>query len=353
MMRHTAVEPNAELRLAGAELCSAVPDASAMQLADGSNNPTGWDETEHEGKAGGDTQAMGAPNIDWVAHLPQLPDTYDLVSAPYSLESLPADSLQLAVRALWARVRKGGILAVALPATRSGFAKMLLTREELLGRSGAGATRGEERAGPPCTDAMLVAPCPHVHGCPMRPGSALLPWHAKRGDRVPPSCHVEQKVVESSASAFLHRAQRRGDSRSHFLERMCYIVVRKSGADEAIGNEPGQHSPDSEQPQSPRVDARAHSESSPAAWARVIRPPRIRAKHVHLDLCTADGEVVACTLTKRKQDRVAYRTARKLQVGSSWEWGVHDAGAWGGAARDAPPSEEDWEEYYYEGEEEE
>jgi len=213
----TAVEPNSELRFAAAEL---------------------WE--------GGHT-AVGAtpPPADWLARLPPASVRYDLVTAPYCLEGLPADALEAALDGLWERVAPGGLLALTLPASRSGFATLLLSRARLLdasrappGQLGYNAVGGAAAARP-------VAPCPHSAACPLRPGGPLMPWHAKRRESVPPVCHAEQLVLESAASAYLHRARRRGGlARSSYLEKVCYLVVqRRNPEDQGEGRGAGGRAP--------------------------------------------------------------------------------------------------------------
>uniref|UniRef100_A0A7S4B565 Uncharacterized protein n=2 Tax=Chrysotila carterae TaxID=13221 RepID=A0A7S4B565_CHRCT len=55
-------------------------------------------------------------------------------------------------------------------------------------------------------------------------------------------------------------------------------------------------------------------------WSRVVRKPRIRAAHVIVDLCTADGVVLAKTISKRSAHPMQYRQARKTALGEAWLW---------------------------------
>jgi len=336
--QHTAVEPNPELRAAGAELCT--PGAGERATA--------------RGAGGSGKIAEGAPAITWVDKLPPHSVQYDIVSAPYCLEALPADSLRTAVASLWARVREGGLFAVALPATRSGFATLLLVREALL-------EVNPDAVAHEVSNLRVLAPCPHAFSCPMRPGGMLLPWLAKRGDKVPPVCHTEQKVFESSASAYLYRLNRNGPGRAQFLEKFSYLVVQKTNpAQSRLAAQPQQPlegaGEEVEEGAAPEAASSAVAEIGGAGagpdWSRVVRPPRLKSKHVHLDLCTADGEVVMHTLTKRKQIKTAYRSARKLRMGQVWDWGVQghesarDAGRTVGDEDEEDEDEESFEEYY-------
>ena len=80
-------------------------------------------------------------------------------------------------------------------------------------------------------------------------------------------------------------------------ERFSYLLVQRRGDDQ-------QDAPPAEE----------------AAWSRIVRPPRVRSKHVMLDVCTGEGDVRQQTLSKGKHARAAYRQARKARLGEAWHW---------------------------------
>ena len=71
-----------------------------------------------------------------------------------------------------------------------------------------------------------------------------------------------------------------------------------------------------------RPQAESAAPPPDAQWGRIIRNPRVRAKHVLLDVC-AGSDIQQLVMTKRKHDREPYRLARKAKLGEIWEpqWG--------------------------------
>lgn len=122
------------------------------------------------------------------------------------------------------------------------------------------AVRGELIA----AGARIVAPCPHEDACPM----ACADW-----------CHFAARVERTA----LHRRLKGGDL-GHEDEKYSYVAASR------LAVEP--------------------------APARIVRRPRLREKHVELELCARDG-LARRVVTKR--DRAAYRRARKSTWGDAWE----------------------------------
>jgi ribosomal protein RSM22 (predicted rRNA methylase) len=112
--------------------------------------------------------------------------------------------------------------------------------------------------------AGIVAPCPHDGACPMGEGD----W-----------CHFAARVERTA----LHRRLKGGDL-GHEDEKYSYVAASRLGGERAE--------------------------------ARIVRRPRLREKHVELELCAREG------LARRvvtKKDRAAYRRARKSGWGDAWE----------------------------------
>lgn len=256
-----AVEPNHDLRHVAAELITA---------------------------AGEDP-----PHVSWQATLPATDDApFDLVSAAFCLDALPVSALRSALVSLWARTAVGGLLTLLHPATPAGFSTTLTARELL----GVGGVDGAVE------HARIISPCPHAGRCPLAQGDAAHPWEGAKGAkhrRRPSACYAEQKVVESSARQYAERARRRGRERRNAVERYSYLIVQR------LDGASGGHDD-------------AHASDGTAEWGRIVRPPRVRSKHVMLDVCTAGGEVVQEVVSKGKYEQPAYRRSRKAHVGDAW-----------------------------------
>lgn len=108
--------------------------------------------------------------------------------------------------------------------------------------------------------AHILAPCPHADTCPMTGSN----W-----------CHFGQKVLRSG----LHRTLKSA-ALSYEEEKYSYLLVSKTKV-----TVPG---------------------------ARVLRPPRKRAKHVHLTLCTKEG---------LKEPILSARNPELYQLAKDVQWG--------------------------------
>ena len=273
-----AVEPNEQMRSLGALICR-----------------------EAEAEAADDERAAAPPAVEWRRELPaetaeEATDAarpIDLVVAAHSLHLLPPAALPAAVAQLWGRLGAGGVLCVASPATRPGFAATLAARDVLA------ATR----------DARLVAPFASAASDGwMEPGAPLQRWFRSRGSaREVQQFHTIQRLVESRPRAYLHRLQRRKKERREVREEVSYVIAQRIPAAAAAAAPPEVVAADALAPESP-------------AWARVVRPPRLRKGHVMMDLATAEGIVVEATYAKRNTPRRGYRHARKAQMGHAWHW---------------------------------
>lgn len=110
----------------------------------------------------------------------------------------------------------------------------------------------------------LVAPCPHARTCPLPADD----W-----------CHFSARVERSA----LHRRLKEG-ALGYEDEKFSYIVMAKEPVE--------------------------------SASARVLRRPNVQTGFVQLQLCTTEG-LRALTVTRR--DKEAFKRARKVGWGDSWD----------------------------------
>ncbi|MFL5702452.1 MAG: small ribosomal subunit Rsm22 family protein [Ktedonobacteraceae bacterium] len=114
--------------------------------------------------------------------------------------------------------------------------------------------------------ANILAPCPHILPCPMVGND----W-----------CHFAQRISRTQ----LHRQVKQVDL-SYEDEKFSYIAVSRTLGLPITG--------------------------------RVIRHPQIRPGHIHLEVCTPNG-LKNSTVTRK--DRVAFRQARDMHWGNTFEPG--------------------------------
>lgn len=113
--------------------------------------------------------------------------------------------------------------------------------------------------------ATILAPCPHHFTCPM---AAVGDW-----------CHFSQRVERTSQ----HR-QLKGGALGYEDEKFSYLIAAKN--------------------------------NSPSAEARIVRHPGKHSGHVQLVLCTPQGKLENCTVTRSSKE--AYKRARKAEWGDAW-----------------------------------
>lgn len=109
----------------------------------------------------------------------------------------------------------------------------------------------------------LIAPCPHSQACPLA------------GDW----CHFVQRLERSSR----HRQAKLGEL-AYEDEKFSYLIAAKSH----ISN----------------------------VSARIVRRPVVKIGHIHLDLCTQQGQYLHQIVAKRERER--FKQARKASWGDSW-----------------------------------
>jgi len=271
---------------------------------------------------------------------------YDLVVAAYSLGELPdAAARQQAVRRLWAHTRD--VLVLLEPGTPKASQAVREAREEVLrlearaqrarAKAHARGAPGEQTPTQPLPEPAgvhVLAPCAHDQRCPMD-GSRAWCHFAQRVQRPP-----AQRLVKGAASA-----------RPFQDERFSFVILRRGprpglpggaaapgdalaapaeGAQVAFPEEDEDASLTEEEeeeeesgrdvPASPAARALAVA-SAAAGWARLVRPPRRRSRHVVLDMCTPSGELERRTVAASHQRLLgpgSYALARKARWGDTW-----------------------------------
>ncbi len=282
---------------------------------------------------------------------PEQQRRFSLVVAAYSLGELPtAAARQAAVRRLWAHTRD--VLVILEPGTPKASLVVRAAREEVL-RVEARAARARAKLlkrQPPEGVAQVdrqndegvhvVAPCAHEQRCPMD-GTRSWCHFAQRVQRPP-----AQRLVKGATSArpyqderFSYVILRRGprsarpalsqlvafSADSDFDEEDGYVEddERDSDADDddSSGSDASASEDDEDEP-SASAEARALAVASAASgWARLVRPPRRRSRHVVLDVCAPDGQLQRRTVAASHQRLLgpgSYALARRARWGDAW-----------------------------------
>ncbi|KAK9843454.1 hypothetical protein WJX81_003461 [Elliptochloris bilobata] len=255
---------------------------------------------------------------------------YDLVVATYVLGELAgAKESAAAVTALWARTE--GALVLVEPGTPAGSAAVREARAQILAEEARCAEAGGVAAG-----AHVVAPCPHDGACPM---DGTGSW-----------CHFAQRFLRSGLGVGAKMRPGGGRARTYQDERFSYVVLRRAPRPppQADGDSDDEEEAEEEEEDWNSLEEMWRSRDAPAlaaataaatGWARIVRPPRKRSRHVILDLCTAarpahgsGGEhtdvrpergelvqqVVAAADKRAWLGPAGYRLARKARWGDLW-----------------------------------
>ena len=130
----------------------------------------------------------------------------------------------------------------------------------------------------------VIAPCPHQFSCPMKEKS----W-----------CHIKQRT-------FLLAHERKTTTKSFRDVPFSYIVVQKPSV---LGE-----SADLNERDQTFADVKSVEE---APWSRIVRQPRKRGGHIHLDLCTPKGKIKETIITRRHGTDF-YASARKAKWGDGF-----------------------------------
>jgi ribosomal protein RSM22 (predicted rRNA methylase) len=171
---------------------------------------------------------------------------HDLVILSYVIGEIAPGELPKLIESAWHAT--SGALVVVEPGTPPGYQRIISVRELLI-------TAG----------ANLVAPCPHVHECPMLRFAGQ--W-----------CHFAARVERTS----MHRRIKAG-SLGHEDEKFSYAIFSRTPV--------------------ARTDA------------RIVRHPMKHTGHVKLELCAQQG---LRTETVSRKQKEPYRAAREARWGDAW-----------------------------------
>jgi ribosomal protein RSM22 (predicted rRNA methylase) len=153
---------------------------------------------------------------------------HELVVGAHVLSEVP-ENHENVVDLLWAQTTHALVLVEL--GNDAGFNTIMQARDRLLKHH---------------RDAVLVAPCPHAHKCPLV--GTPTPCHSPMRIEVPPSQHL---------SAFTLR-------QGHLSEKLAYLIVARPAAMEKFGG----------------------IEDLAAPWPRIIANPLQRRRHIVFSTCT-------------------------------------------------------------------
>lgn len=193
-------------------------------------------------------QPLGLDRIAWLSA--RLDDDLsdlgarDLVVLAYVLDELAPALREPLIDQLWKLAKD--VLVIVEPGTPEGWKRILRVRDQLI-----------------AAGAHVLAPCPHVHACPL----AAPDW-----------CHFSARVPRSR----LHR-EAKGGTVPWEDEKFIYL---------AVSRHPGRPSK-----------------------ARVVAPPHGSKAAVTLKLCQKDGHAAERSFAKR--DGASFKTIRKLSWGDA------------------------------------
>jgi ribosomal protein RSM22 (predicted rRNA methylase) len=182
---------------------------------------------------------------DLARNLPE--NSADLVVLSYVLAELPPEQAQSLFVAAWALT--SGALVLVEPGTPAGFGHILAARF-ILGGGGA----------------LILAPCPHQHACPI-----LSPdW-----------CHFAQRIERSRDHRLVKSA-----SLSYEDEKFSYLIAVRE------------------------------SVFTPASAARILARPKKTKISIKLKLCQQNGMANLVTISRR--DKPAYTRGKKKDWGDEF-----------------------------------
>ncbi|XP_028392721.1 methyltransferase-like protein 17, mitochondrial [Dendronephthya gigantea] len=205
------------------------------------------------------------PRIYFKEYLPVTDKvTYDIVLASYSLSEIPFSRTRLEfLESLWRKTNQ--FLVIVEKGNNEGFDIVLQARDLVAGKQIENPATDEHYWTDGYDDQGFVfSPCPHEFVCP----------RSDVNTRDHP-CNFEQRVQ-------LSFAQRTTSLKKYgcYNEMFSYVVLRK-----------GERSP------------------KDLDWARLVRPVRLREKHVICDFCSKNGTLGQKILTKRKDSEI-YKCVR-------------------------------------------
>jgi ribosomal protein RSM22 (predicted rRNA methylase) len=193
--------------------------------------------------------ATGIAQIDWRRDMPisdmPISAAHDLVTLAYVLDELDPVQCASLVECLWSAT--ADTLLIVEPGTPAGWQRILDARDLLLKQG-----------------AQMIAPCPHLHACPLSS---------------PDWCHFSRRVSRSRAHLQAKSADIPWED-----EKFIYLAVSRNAV--------------------------------PLSAARVIALPRAGSGKVALKLCTPDGAMRRVLVTKRDGER--FKRARRVDWGDGF-----------------------------------
>lgn len=293
---------------------------------------------------------------------------YQLVVAAYSLGELSEEERRSTVRRLWAHMADDGVLVLVEPGTPRASEGLLLCREEVLRLERRNARQALKAGGDARLQVHILAPCPHESACPLM-GTRSWCHFVQRVQRPP-----TQRLVKGATAAqpfqderFSYVVLRRGarpqrllalpdgreasvgsgsdelfsdllsassstsdtsesESSDSDVDESSDELFDSSSASDASDSESSESDADTEddsesEDRPPSEAAMLHARASAdAGWARLMRPPRRRTRHVVLDLCTPAG--LERRTVAESHARVlgpgSYAQARRARWGDCW-----------------------------------
>ena len=263
----------------------------------------------------------GIGGLDDVLWLPGIEDPgrdlfaarQDLVTCSYVLSEQRSDSGRAAlVRKLWNMT--ADVLVIIEPGTPKGFLNVAAARQLIL----------DENAG----EVHVVAPCPHDGVCPLVGSKS---W-----------CHFVQRSYRPATQ----RAVKKSARLDYEDEKFSFVVLRRGPSPRTTGviaEQPipagdvpsasvaadsdgdddvsdAADGPDDEGDEAEDNRMRAEDAVASFSWARMIRRPLLKTRHVIVDVCTPAGDVRRQTIGKASGRDAGYRHARTASWGDLWQY---------------------------------
>lgn len=254
--------------------------------------------------------------------------------------------LRKAVRQLWRRVEEGGIFIIIENGTKAGFETVLFARDVILREGDTSKSacavhaaddetaefskyaissasvdedeaedededvEGDERKayteqlshGTSSLIAKVIAPCLHSRSCPLQGNvsSSRICRFVQRFNRP----HY-LRVVKPSTEGFED-------------EYFSYIVLQKHAKHSSEMRPESTAELNSGLAELSSEEYEDNNAQDGRYWARLIRKPQMRHKHVVLDGCTAEGVLERRVISKGNSHFRRYQLARRLQWGDVW-----------------------------------
>jgi len=210
-------------------------------------------------------------------------DTFDVVIAAYSLNELPGiDVRNRMIKSLWNKAKN--ILIIIEPGTPLGFKNILDCRQTILDM-----TKPEEKG-------YVLAPCPHDGACGLL---GTTSW-----------CHFEQRMATTKAIRLSKLAFKN--------EKFSYVILKRGERPKRAVVQDSNIIKENIEVKEEKIN-NVSLEEDANHWPRIIRPPRKKPRHVLLDLCLPDKNVVT-KLIPHSVGPTQFRLAKKSEWGDLWPY---------------------------------